>query len=82
MAAKPDVTRLRELASRLDCFTDDDVRLLTGWSQSTRAAYRRRRKGPPFVRLGTVVLYPCEKFREWMDEQVREPRAVAPKSLL
>lgn len=46
------------LAWRLDCFTEDEVQVLSGVQLSTLEAWRKRGTGPGFVRFGNRVLYP------------------------
>lgn len=40
------------------------VRTLTGW--------RNKRKGPPFVKFGSRVLYPLDRLVEWEKKQTVE----------
>jgi hypothetical protein len=40
------------------------VQTLTGW--------RNKRKGPPFVKFGSRVLYPLDRLVEWEKKQTVE----------
>lgn len=38
----------------------------------TLRAWRNRRKGPPFVKFGSRVLYPLDRLVEWEKKQTVE----------
>ncbi|MFC5437118.1 DNA-binding protein [Rhodanobacter umsongensis] len=42
------------------------VQTLTGW--------RNKRKGPPFVKFGSRVLYPLDRLEEWEKKHTVETR--------
>lgn len=65
-------TRLRELAQALDCFTEDEHLLLSGWSPETAKAKRKRREGPPYIRHGLHYFYPRKPYAEYLHAKVRE----------
>lgn len=48
--------RLRELAARLDCVTEEDLCLLAESKLSTLQAWRKRGIGPAYVSIGNRVL--------------------------
>lgn len=50
--------RLRTLADRLDCLIEEDFQLLAEITPGTAEAWRKRRKGPDYIRIGNRVLYP------------------------
>ena len=68
--------RRRELAARLDCFTEQEVTELTGHSLATLETYRRRRTGYPWVRVGKEVLYPIESMRKLLHARTQHQREV------
>lgn len=70
-------TTLADLAQRVDSFTEDELASLAGVELTTLDAWRRRRKGPPWVRLGTRVLYPTAGVREHLERGMRNPHAEA-----
>jgi hypothetical protein len=65
--------RIRELADSLDFLTEADLQVITGWTDSTCAEYRKRRKGPPWVRFGQTVLYPRLETREYLRSRIQQP---------
>ena len=67
---------LRALAQTVDCFTESQIRQLSGWAEQTIAAKRKRGEAPPYVRHGRNFFYPRVKYMEWLN-RVREPRNVA-----
>jgi hypothetical protein len=40
----------------------------------TLAGWRNKRKGPPFVKFGSRVLYPADLLAEWEKRQLGETR--------
>lgn len=50
--------RLRELAEQIDCFCEPDFRTLTGWTEGTTEARRKRGDGPPYILIGKNYFYP------------------------
>lgn len=76
------ITRIRELAESLDCIVEDDLELLAGIKPSTSEAWRKRGTGPAYVLLGNTYLYPRPALRDFIANQVREPRGVPAKGVL
>lgn len=74
MDQSPSETRatLRELAHSLDCLISDEVQTLTGWSDSTLSAYRKRGIGPSYIRSGKHYLYPRAGITAFMAHHTRE----------
>ncbi len=72
---------LRELAHSLDCLVADEVQTLTGWSEGTMVAYRKRGKGPSFIKAGKHYLYPRSGIVDFMADNKRE-RNCSAKGLL
>jgi hypothetical protein len=52
------LARLRALADDLECLTEEDFTLLAGVTPGTAEAWRKRRLGPAYIRIGNRVLYP------------------------
>ncbi len=79
-----DPVRLRELAQRFDCMTEDDFRQLANITPSTALDWRKRRRGPAFIRLGNQVFYPNKAVQSHMEMLTRErlPTMGMGKSLL
>jgi hypothetical protein len=70
------------LAARLDALSEDDLVLLTNRSKQTIIDWRRRRKGPPYMRVGGMVLYPRKFLQEWLEGRVKTTKPVGAKGLL
>lgn len=68
---------LRELAHSLDCLIPDEVQTLTGWSSGTLEAYRKRGKGPAFIKSGKHYLYPRSAIAAFMADNTRERSCMA-----
>lgn len=49
----------------------DRLRLKTAY---TLATWRNKRKGPPFCKFGSRVLYPADLLAEWEKKQLVETR--------
>lgn len=73
---------LRELADSLELVPEGDLLAITGWSDETASAYRKRGEGPPWVRLGKHVFYPRTGLRTYIQARVREQRQIPAKGLL
>ena len=73
-----ELDRIRELANSLDCLLDDDVALLTGVTQGTTEAWRRRGQGPSYVMAGNRVLYPRAALAAFIASRTRD-RTPMPK---
>jgi hypothetical protein len=77
-----DLERVRELAQAVDCFVEEDARILANVAPGTTEAWRKRGKGPPYVLFGNRFLYPRPEFPEFLRSRVRERRAIPGKVLL
>lgn len=77
-----DRQRLRELAEAMDCLTEDEHLLLSGWAPETAKAKRKRGEGPPYVRHGLNYFYPRGPYAEYLKQNVRARQAVGAKGLL
>jgi hypothetical protein len=73
--------RLRALADSLDCLTEQDFQLLTGATAGTIEAWRKRRQGPDYIRLGNNYFYPRLGIAEHMRKLTRERNTLG-KALL
>ena len=75
--------RIGHLARSLDFFTEEDFASLAGIKASTAEAWRKRGKGPRFVRLGNRVLYPRDAVLEHLRslERTRTGSLVASAAL-
>lgn len=72
----------QELAASLDCITSSELRALAGITEKTEETWRKQRKGPPYVLLGTQYLYPRKGVVKFIEGLVREPQHVPAKGLL
>ena len=73
-----------ELAKELDCWTEEELVSFTGCSAMTIESWRKRGKGPAFMRAGLSVLYPREGVLRWMKHgnEKREERRLTAKDML
>lgn len=69
MSAGP--TRLQVLADSLACMTEEDFALVANITLSTAEAWRKRRKGPSFIRIGNRVLYPTQGVADHLSTLIR-----------
>lgn len=76
-----EVERLRALADRLDCLTEQDFQLLADATPGTVEAWRKRNQGPDYIRLGNRVFYPRAAVSSFMQGRIRERRPLG-KALL
>ncbi|MEM9204763.1 MAG: helix-turn-helix domain-containing protein [Pseudomonadota bacterium] len=47
--------------------TADQVAQMTGFSTKSLEAYRAKRQGPPFLKVGHSVRYRADDVRSWME---------------
>ncbi|WES66031.1 helix-turn-helix domain-containing protein [Microbacter sp. GSS18] len=45
---------------------DEVVALLPGLKKKTLAQWRYEKKGPPYYKLGRVILYAIDELEEWI----------------
>ena len=74
--------RERALAQSVDCFTEQDVRVLYGVTESTLEAWRKRRKGPAYILAGNNYLYPRTSIAADLQTRVRERIEMPAKAML
>jgi hypothetical protein len=83
MEVKEQSDPVAELAHRLDCFTQRELRQLAGITESTEEAWRRRGIGPEHILIGNTVLYPRDALAEFLKTKIRTPRGrIAAKEVL
>lgn len=80
MPPRPD--RLHELLCALDCFSEDDVVLLTSTAATTVEAWRKRGTGPAYILAGNRYLYPRKAVADWLQTKLRERGNAGGASLL
>ena len=69
---KQDTDRLRVLADRFDCLTEDDLVLLTNTKVSTVDAWRRRGKGPEYILIGNRYFYTRQSVADFLENCTRQ----------
>lgn len=47
--------------------TADQVAQMTGFSTKSLEAYRAKRQGPPFLKVGNSVRYRADDVRAWVE---------------
>ena len=77
-----DKAHLRELAQSLDCLTEEEHLLLSGWAPETAKAKRKRGEGPAYIRHGLHYFYPREQYAQYLQQRVRATRVPASASVL
>lgn len=77
-----DLQRARALAESVDHVIEQDAAALAGVKPATLEAWRKRGKGPAWVRWGNRVMYPREAIREFLQGQVKNHGATGAKGLL
>ena len=73
--------RLRTLADSLDCLTEQDFMLLTGTTEGTVEAWRKRGKGPDYILAGNRFFYPRSSVASFLGACTRQRNSIT-KSLL
>ena len=67
-----DMERVRQIADKLDCLTEEDFILFSGATPSTVESWRRRGQGPAYILLGRRFLYPRQALRRYLDSITKE----------
>jgi hypothetical protein len=62
---------IRQLAAQLDFLTDRQLQELAAVLPATTEAWRKRRSGPAFVRLGNAFFYPRRAVADFMAKRVK-----------
>ncbi|MEB0170441.1 hypothetical protein QN389_25440, partial [Pseudomonas sp. CCC4.4] len=63
----------QHIARALGFLTASELAILAGVKESTLEAWRKRRVGPTYVRLGNEPLYPLEGIRDFLVQATRVP---------
>jgi hypothetical protein len=72
-----------DLARAVGCMTEQDFCALLKIAQPTAETWRKRGKGPAFVRAGNAVLYPVDSVADFIKTKARKPAGTVPaKSVL
>lgn len=74
MEVKDQSDPVAELAHKLDCFTQRELRQLADITEGTEESWRRRGVGPAHILIGNTVLYPRDALAEFLKLKVRTPR--------
>lgn len=69
---KKDTLNLKELARHLDCFTEEEVASLGGYSSGSIDSLRRRGALPNHIRFGNNRFYPINAVREFFKGRMNE----------
>jgi predicted site-specific integrase-resolvase len=77
-----DLQLARALAESVGHVIEEDAAALARVKPETLEAWRKRGKGPAWVRWGNRVMYPREAIREFLQGQVKCREAVGAKGLL
>jgi hypothetical protein len=71
MSEQADQDRVREMADKLDCLTEEDFCLLANATPLTVETWRKRGTGPAYVRLGRRYLYPRKALAKHLESLTR-----------
>lgn len=82
MNAAQDIERVRQMADKLDCLTEEDFILLAGATPSTVESWRRRGQGPAYVLIGRRYLYPRKAVAKHLEALTRERTEAPGKAVL
>lgn len=74
--------RLRDLADKLDCLTEQDFMLLTQTTEGTVEAWRKRGKGPDYILAGNRYLYPRQAVAAFLLSSTRIRSSTLARDLL
>lgn len=77
-----EIERVRQMAERLDCFVEEDFRLLALATPSTVEAWRKRGQGPAYIRLGNRFLYPRKAVAKFLEGITKERTSTSAKEAL
>lgn len=77
-----DLQRARALAESVDHVIEEDAAALASVKPETLEAWRKRGKGPAWVRWGNRVMYSREAIRSFLQSQIKNPHAVTAKGPL
>jgi len=82
MSDQADQDRIREMADKLDCLTEEDFCLLANATPLTVETWRKRGTGPAYVRLGRRYLYPRKALAKHLESLTRVRLEPESKGLL
>lgn len=82
MSDAQDLERVRQMADKLDCLTEEDFTLLAGATPSTVEAWRRRGQGPAYILLGRRFLYPRKAVAKHLASLTRDRPEPPGKAIL
>ena len=60
--------------NRRPLLNSTQVATLTGVTTTTLSKWRKRRVGPPFIKIGGVIRYEPYKLDEWLADQLTQTR--------
>lgn len=58
---------------RANLLTEQEFAAMLEISMHTAESWRKKRRGPPFIRLGQGVYYRIKDIMAWADENVQDP---------
>ena len=75
-------TDLGTLAQMVGCLDEHGVATLAGVKASTLEAWRKRGKGPAYVRLGSNYLYPIPALQDFITTKVKANTTIHARGLV
>ena len=82
MSDQAENDRVREMADKLDCLTEEDFCILANATPLTVETWRKRGTGPAYVRLGRRYLYPRKALAQHLESLMRERTPPSSRGLL
>lgn len=82
MSEAAELERVRQMADKLNCMTEEDFALLANATPGTVEAWRKRGTGPAYIRLGRRYLYPTKAVAKHLESLTREREHVPGKAVL
>ena len=82
MSEAAELERVRQMADKLNCMTEEDFALLANATPGTVGAWRKRGTGPAYIRLGRRYLYPTQAVAKHLAALTRERADVSGKAVL
>ena len=53
--------------------TEAEKAVELGVETRTLRSWRAQRKGPPWAKIGRIIVYPNDGFEQWLRAQVQQP---------
>lgn len=82
MKEQSDIERVRQMADKLDCITEEDFALLVNASVATVETWRKRGTAPSHILIGRRYLYPLKAVSKHLESLTRTRPEIPGKAVL